>query len=113
MGGGGRESNVLLVNLAKLVLKTYQWLTPILTIGLMSCINICLLGDQLQTAAEMDGEMAQSESASHYEFDAPSHVIDFKALDTEDNADIWFGKICSQVCAQYYTVFWRKSDFKS
>uniref|UniRef100_A0A673ZXU6 TPX2 microtubule nucleation factor n=2 Tax=Salmo trutta TaxID=8032 RepID=A0A673ZXU6_SALTR len=56
----------------------------------MSCINICLLGDQLQTAAEMDGEMAQSESASHYEFDAPSHVIDFNALDTEDNADIWF-----------------------
>ncbi|XP_029576006.1 targeting protein for Xklp2 isoform X2 [Salmo trutta] len=38
----------------------------------------------------MDGEMAQSESASHYEFDAPSHVIDFNALDTEDNADIWF-----------------------
>ncbi|XP_071204481.1 targeting protein for Xklp2-B-like isoform X5 [Salvelinus alpinus] len=38
----------------------------------------------------MDAEMAQSESASHYEFDAPSHVIDFQALETEDNADIWF-----------------------
>ncbi|XP_029576010.1 targeting protein for Xklp2-B isoform X3 [Salmo trutta] len=38
----------------------------------------------------MDGEMAQRESASRYVFDAPSHVIDFNALDTEDNADIWF-----------------------
>ncbi|XP_010873916.2 targeting protein for Xklp2 isoform X2 [Esox lucius] len=38
----------------------------------------------------MDPKMAQSESANYYEFDAPSHVIDFKALDTEDNADIWF-----------------------
>ncbi|KAM9429996.1 targeting protein for Xklp2 [Salvelinus alpinus] len=44
----------------------------------------------------MDGEMAQSESASHYEFDAPSHVIDFKALDTEDNADIWFDQCAGQ-----------------
>lgn len=46
----------------------------------------------------MDAEMAQSESASHYEFDAPSHVIDFQALDTEDNADIWFGKMVSNLC---------------
>lgn len=39
--------------------------------------------------------MAQNEgSADHYEFDAPSHVMDFKALDTEaDNADHWFGKM--------------------
>ncbi|KAK6307890.1 hypothetical protein J4Q44_G00211610 [Coregonus suidteri] len=44
----------------------------------------------------MDGEMAQSDSASHYEFDAPSHVIDFKTLDTEDNADIWFDQCAGQ-----------------
>lgn len=40
--------------------------------------------------------MAQGESASHYEFDAPSHVIDFQALDTEDNADIWFDQCAGQ-----------------
>ncbi|KAM9505892.1 targeting protein for Xklp2-B-like isoform 3-T3 [Salvelinus alpinus] len=44
----------------------------------------------------MDAEMAQSESASHYEFDAPSHVIDFQALETEDNADIWFDQCAGQ-----------------
>eukprot|EP00063_Salmo_salar_P015784 XP_013990619.1 PREDICTED: targeting protein for Xklp2 isoform X4 [Salmo salar] len=44
----------------------------------------------------MDAEMAQGESASHYEFDAPSHVIDFQALDTEDNADIWFDQCADQ-----------------
>ncbi|NP_001133651.1 Targeting protein for Xklp2 [Salmo salar] len=44
----------------------------------------------------MDAEMAQGESASHYEFDAPSHVIDFQALDTEDNADIWFDQCAGQ-----------------
>lgn len=94
----GGKRNVFLANLAKLATATSSKLTPILTIGLMSCINIYLLGEQLQTAAEMDGEMAQGESASHYEFDAPSHVIDFKALDTEDNADIWFGKIFASLC---------------
>ncbi|XP_041712042.1 targeting protein for Xklp2-like isoform X3 [Coregonus clupeaformis] len=40
--------------------------------------------------------MAQSESASHYEFDAPSHVIDFQTFDTEDNADIWFDQCAGQ-----------------
>ncbi|XP_029579229.1 targeting protein for Xklp2 isoform X2 [Salmo trutta] len=44
----------------------------------------------------MDAEMAQSEITSHYEFDAPSHVIDFQALDTEDNADIWFDQCACQ-----------------
>ncbi|XP_055787871.1 targeting protein for Xklp2-B-like isoform X3 [Salvelinus fontinalis] len=44
----------------------------------------------------MDAEMGQSESASHYEFDAPSHVIDFQALETEDNADIWFDQCAGQ-----------------
>ncbi|KAM4611071.1 targeting protein for Xklp2 isoform 2-T2 [Polymixia lowei] len=36
--------------------------------------------------------MEQSDSAdgSNYEFDAPSHVIDFKVLDHGDDADIWF-----------------------
>nr|XP_046221350.1 targeting protein for Xklp2-B-like isoform X5 [Oncorhynchus gorbuscha] len=49
-----------------------------------------------QIGAVMDAEMAQSDSASHYEFDAPSHVIDFQALDTEDNADIWFDQCDGQ-----------------
>uniref|UniRef100_A0A4W5NIJ8 TPX2 microtubule nucleation factor n=1 Tax=Hucho hucho TaxID=62062 RepID=A0A4W5NIJ8_9TELE len=44
----------------------------------------------------MDAEMAQSDSSSHYEFDAPSHVIDFQALETEDNADIWFDQCAGQ-----------------
>lgn len=39
-------------------------------------------------------DMALSES-DHYEFDAPSHVVDFRAPDREDNIDHWFEKQCS------------------
>lgn len=31
-------------------------------------------------------------SADLYEFDAPSHVLDFKSLETDDCADQWFGE---------------------
>ncbi|CAL8324150.1 unnamed protein product [Merluccius merluccius] len=40
--------------------------------------------------------MAQNESIENsYEFDAPSHVMDFKEFDHADNADHWFGKSCA------------------
>ncbi|KAL1021337.1 hypothetical protein UPYG_G00011940 [Umbra pygmaea] len=39
---------------------------------------------------------AQSDSACFYEFDAPSHMIDFQALDMEDNADVWFDQCGDQ-----------------
>ncbi|KAJ8016369.1 hypothetical protein DPEC_G00006490 [Dallia pectoralis] len=44
----------------------------------------------------MDPEMSESESTHFYEFDAPSHVIDFKELDPEDNADNWFDQCAGQ-----------------
>lgn len=33
------------------------------------------------------------EKTAVYEFDAPSHVIDFSSLDTDDNADNWFDQM--------------------
>ncbi|XP_048879686.1 targeting protein for Xklp2 isoform X2 [Brienomyrus brachyistius] len=38
--------------------------------------------------AEMDA--LQSQSADKYEYDAPAHIIDMKALENEDGADEWF-----------------------
>lgn len=38
----------------------------------------------------MDMKLTASDMDDGYEFDAPSHVIDFKTLDSADNADHWF-----------------------
>ncbi|KAF3696422.1 Targeting protein for Xklp2-B [Channa argus] len=35
--------------------------------------------------------MADSDSGERYEFDAPSHVVDLKELETTENDDQWFG----------------------
>lgn len=37
-------------------------------------------------------EVGSSVPAERYEFDAPSHVVDFKQLENTDNDDTWFGK---------------------
>ena len=44
----------------------------------------------------MEGE----EQQTSYEFDAPSHVIDFnhEALGEADDADQWFGKLLVTPC---------------
>ncbi|KAK0150130.1 Targeting protein for Xklp2-B [Merluccius polli] len=48
--------------------------------------------------------MAQNESIENsYEFDAPSHVMDFKEFDHADNADHWFEKRSSETDLQLAT----------
>uniref|UniRef100_UPI003AAD59DB targeting protein for Xklp2 isoform X1 n=1 Tax=Centroberyx gerrardi TaxID=166262 RepID=UPI003AAD59DB len=46
-----------------------------------------------------------NDDSSCYEFDAPSHVIDFKALDHGDNADNWFEKQTSGTDGHLATPF--------
>lgn len=36
--------------------------------------------------------MAESGSCDRYEFDAPSHVVDFVDLEDAGGEDVWFGK---------------------
>ncbi|XP_036388071.1 targeting protein for Xklp2 [Megalops cyprinoides] len=43
------------------------------------------------------------ENAASYEFDAPSHVVDFASLDVEDNADRWFDRMSDPAACQLIT----------
>lgn len=49
--------------------------------------------------------MAENESgdtSERYEFDAPSHVVDFKELVNAETDDKWFGKCPLDIFIQQY-----------
>lgn len=56
-------------------------------------------------------DSSPSKASDRYEFDAPSHVVDFKQLDSTDVDDTWFGKLQSCRHVIMLSQFWPQHPY--